>query len=491
MYPTQLNLKTLESQHPDYSGVATQYRKISLLSQGGYQLEKAIREFLPARPSEEPEVYAQRVKKFTYKNVLGDSIRKQTTRMSNGTISVSGFTTAEEDFWNSFRENTDSKGRTENQLVSELFRESLKYQTIYLHADKPRSPYTPRNKAEEIALGLEPRLVLYSALEVISWSDGDDEELEWIKVRQISVDTSSPVQEPQTVCTWTFIDDTSISRYQSYIELGTNGNITALLDSAGKKIGQGDEAKVTLLEEIQHGLGEIPVLRFKLPAELWLGDDCVSKSYEHLRLDCHLFDLLTLAYFQRTYKKVLTPDDNLRETYSEDDTLKPGLEHVLELENFVWSEPKGDILKYISESLDKIEHQIREMVALTGASSQEVPQTQSGVSKELDYFMSSEALKAYGHLITDVLQDAYQLIARMKGSPSPELSVFGLDSFETDGVETLIDRLLTIAQIDLESLRQKLPSTLFNLTQEKLMLGLVGNLTPLQRQKIMDELTPN
>jgi hypothetical protein len=489
LYPPQLKVKILETVHPEYAEASRQYRRIELLSIGGHKLEKAVREFLPIRPGEEPEIYEARIKKFSYQNILGDAIRKQGSRMSNGVVAFSGVAESENAFWNGLRESTDGKGRTENSLIVKIFSEALKYRTVYLQADKPRSEFEPRSLAEEELMGLSPRILVRSALEVVNWSEDDDETLSWIKIRQIATSNPDPTQPTLTQATWTFLDRETIAKYQAFVELGRKGEIAHILDASGKKIGAGEDALVSLAEEpIAHGLGRIPVVRVHLPDELWLGDDVASKAYQHLVLTCHEFDLLTSAFFQRFYKRPTIADNDLSQSFTGGD--KPAFAPYLipELEKFEWSEPQGTILDKLAAAIERCEVQVRQIVALTGASAEPDALQQSGVSKELDYFMGAESLKAYGHIITDALQDTYQLIADMRGRSEPELSVAGLDSFETDNLGSLLEKLTAVSLLDMEALRSKLTPSLFMLVQEKLMTNLLGNMTPLDKQAILDEL---
>jgi hypothetical protein len=484
-YPATLELETLELEHPDFSAIKEELEQIDLLTSGGWRLKREIKDFLPKRAGEPIEVYKERIKKFSYVPILADAIRKQSVRISNGTVNVSGFDPVDADFWQMFREHVDGDDRTEMSLVTKLFTEGLIFGRTYAHVDKPKSPFSPRNQAEEEALGLDPYITLYSALEVTNWSEIDNDDLAWIKVRQMSVDTSNPLAEPRLVCTWTIIDDQFVARYKAFVEVDDDGCITAVLDSSGKPK---QKKLVSLVEEIPHGLGVCPVLKFELPSELWLVDQCAGLAYSHLRMNCHLFDLTTAAYFQRTFKRVQTPDLDLDQSFVDSKGPNIGLEHVLELDTFTWNEPKGDILVHLMSALEKTARQIYECISMTMLSDQNKGHVQqSGVSKELDFAMSSESLKAFGRLLCDCLQDLYQLVSLFRGKTAPDLSVSGLDSFETDNLSGLVTDLSSVQQLDLAGLSNALPPSLYILLIEKLFVLLVGNATPEQIDQIVEE----
>ena len=491
MLGDSLVLETLERQHPHYAAALPEMKGIDLLVSGGYRLKQAIASFLPQRVGEEPAIYAERLKKFTYRNILGDSIRKQVSRMSNGQITIAGIPLAEEDFWHQFRESTDGRGRTEMQLAGEVFRESLKFKKIYAHVDRDPLPHTPRNRAEEDALGLLPYVCLYSAGEVVEWSESDDR-LDWIKVRQVDVDSSDPFLPILDRVTWTFINLDGVYRYSAYVELDASGKVIKILNRQGDVIGSDPKTPIAIAEPpTLNALGVLPVLKFELSDDLWVTNEASSKAYEHLRLDCHKFDLLTQAFFQRIYQPIAEKMEDSSFTESENDGAAPamGAQYIPKLAAHEWTEPRGWILAHIFTALDAAERQVKEAIALTGGSAEPGAVEQSGVSKSMDFVMSNESLAGYGHLLSDFIQDIYQLIAAYRNRGyAKDISVSGLDNFEIDSLDKQTDRLALISTIDVNALRSKLPPTLFMLVFESWVGKLAGNLTSEQRASIQDEI---
>ncbi|ALF55630.1 hypothetical protein ACX27_26760 [Nostoc piscinale CENA21] len=479
-YPASLTLKQLESCHDEYLYSADTLRRIDLLTAGGHKLEKNIEEFLPQRPGEDNEVYEARRRKYNYLNILGSAINQQVAKLSSAALSVSGI--GNEPLWEQFREDTDLAGRSERELLSHIFAELLKFRKVYLHVDKPRALVAPLNRAQEAALGLRPYAIAYSPFQVTNWHE-ESGKLQWIKIRQIVTSQPDPTQEPQTIAKWTFIDNTSIATYAAPVKL-RNGRIEEI---NGK--GAADETPLPLQSEILHGLGEIPVIKIELPDSLWVADQAYPKALEHLKTEHTRHDMLTLAYFQRTYKKVRVPDDDLEETYSEVEPIKTGLQHVLELDDFKWNEPTGTIIEHINNTLQSIKDEVRDLISLGGGSTTTEAVRQSGESKVMDFVKQEAILRQYGNIICQAYQSLLQLVAKSAGLSNPEqISVTGLQSFDNDTLESLISKVTNLSTIDFTTLAANLPPTAYKLIYSQLVSLLVGNLSAEQQQAIAAEI---
>lgn len=421
-YPANLSLEVLQQQAAEFSQLRPHLSRIMDLTAGGHQLRDQLHRFLKQRPGEENELYQHRLDKFTYSNILGGSLAQITAKVSSSQLQVQG---QPQEFWTRFLNNTNGAGRTQEKLIDNLLLQGLQERIVYLHVDKPQAPFQPRNRAEEEALGLDPKIVLYPATQVPLWGE-ENGNLTWIKTFQLNEEILGPTSPAMFKATWQIIDAEVIARYASYVKLGHRGQIIELLDEKGEPLD--DQETVPLESEVAHGFGQLPVVRLAIPHRLWSADQAAPIAESMLRLECHRYDLLTAAYLQRTYKPIQRPDDDLGETYVDDsmEELPTGLQFVLELDKFEWSEPKGDIIPHIHGSLEKSEQQIR---AICGVSAPSVePTEESGISKKMDFVIEDNRLRSYGHLIRDALEAAYTLVARSVGYSAPTLS--GLEEFD-------------------------------------------------------------
>lgn len=485
-YPNKLSLELLLAENSEYSVVKPHLEKINLLVEGGYRLRDSLPIFVEKRPGEESDVYENRLKKYTYSNVLGSAIAQLATKFSNGSVYLDK--ESPKTFWDSFRENNDGKGRTENQLVASLFSNVLPYQTVFAHIDKPRSFIEPTSAAQEEALGLLPKVILYGALQVPAWSEIEGK-LQWIKVFQLSEVSDDPTAKSIIKATWTFIDNQLITRYSAFVNI-KDGKIANILDRQGEIIdGYSKEIEIFKEDEIAHGFNRIPVVKVSIPDAMWSGNQAYPKAEECLRLECHKHDYLSSSYPQRTYKRVQQPDSDLDKTFADTDNqpIPTGLQYVLEVDSFSWNEPTGAILTQVQSSLEQATKDIRNILAVGGAYIQEAVEA-SGTSKQMDFETEESRLASFGHFISDALQDIYQLVAYSMGY-SVDLAVSGLDDFGNDRLEDLLAVLNTLNALDMAALEARLTPTLFLLIREKLLGFLMANMTPAQKSQIEKELT--
>lgn len=481
-YPNKIKLTILESQHPHYTEMLPVWNEINLLASGGYKLKKAIKRFLPKRVGEDAEVYESRISKYTYLNILASAITDVTAKVANGSLLVSN---ADNTTISNFREDTNLAGRDEKSLISYLLREVIKFKTIFIHTDKTRSQVNPINKAQEELLNIKPYVTTYSPFEVVSWSEQRGK-LEWIKVRQVIEDTSNPLVAPTIKVIWTFIDSASVTRYvATNVELGSDGKI----DKIGEEL-VNDDSTISLVESVQHNLGEIPVVKVELPDQFWLTDQAAPKALEHLRIDCSKYDLLTFAYFQRTYKKVQTPDSDLEESYADSDNEPPqtGLQYVLELDKFEWSEPRGHVIPMQMDSLKQIENQVKTLLSQGGVSAELGAVAQSGMSKQMDFAKEETLLRFYGQVICNAYQKVLKLVAKSVGFPSESISVSGLNNFENDNLDSQVARLTSLSLVDFAKLKAELPASAYSLLYSELIAKAVGNLSVDQQEVIKTEI---
>lgn len=488
-YPAYLELKTLQAENPEFTAQKPHLQKISLLARSGHELREHLHLFVEKRAGEEDCIYRTRLNKFSYSNTLGAGIAQLGSKLTNSPIHA----TEASEFWDKFRADNDGRGRTEKQLCSKLFSSTIKLQRCWAHVDKPFSDFLPRNLAEEQAHGLTPRVVVYDALQVPHWSLKENGTAEWVKVYQVISDTSNPLRKPLQKAVWTFIDGENIARYSHYVALKKDGSIQSLLNQKGEEVDYGDTAKIPLEgKPIAHGFGRCPVVPVVLSDELWAGNQAYAAAESCLRLECHRYDLLTAAYLQRTYKSVQLPDNDLNNTFveSENKPLPTGLQFVLELDKFEWSEPSGTIIEPMTKTLNETKKEIRTILALGGAYTQQEDGSNvaSGVSKQMDYANEDERLASYGAVLIDALNDIYKLVGIGSSNEPPTLS--GLEDFGQDSFSELLDSLNAIATLDTSSLANRLPLELYQLLMKKLISFLLSNLPPEQREALSNQTLP-
>lgn len=454
-YPELAKLEDLETTHSHYDILAPIYRKIDDLARGGHAIEAKKSLYVVRRPTEDEELYKLRLAKFAYTNVMGAAIRQQATKLETGTVNFSGIPQRHDKFFSKFRESTDGSGRSERELLSLIFRKSVQFGAIYALVEKPYTEVKPKNSLQEEQLGASPYVVTFTPVEVINWSQGRAG-LEWIKVRQIDQVTS---QLGKTIdrATWTIIDSKSIVKYQHLVKLNGEGKVEGLLDSNGEDINPfPGPITIPRVRLVEHGRGEIPVVKLQLPDDLWSCNQAYLKASEHLNVENAWIDTAVMAgYVQRVFTPTdPKPDSDIHQTFEDDspEDIVSDNAHVLIGKGFAFSEVQGSSLQTISESvLDKLERQIRDIICINGASATKDALQQSGVSKSMDFTNEESTLQAYGRIICDFYQDVLQQVAialGMKPGERETLSVTGLDSFSLDTLESTLENAKELQGIE-------------------------------------------
>lgn len=484
-YPQSLSLSYLESQHESYKDWLSTWIKIHHLVEGGHLLEKNKEAYLPKRAGEEDSIYQTRISKFTYYNLLGSAIQQQSSKLAAGSYSISN---VESNFWNSFRENIDLRGRSERDLIGRLFRTALQFGSCYIQVDKPKVAVRPINKLQERELGIRPYLVLYTPMDVIDWEEANGS-LSMVKIRQVSTYRASIFATPVPKVTWTIITPEYVLKYAALVTLSKDGRILEILDANGKGTPVTEETAIAIETGILHGMGAMPIRKFELPSDLYVGNQAYLKAFEHLNLDNIKYDSASLAtYIQRVYKPYRTPDAQLDQTYTEESSeeqILSGNPYILRAESFSFEEMSGSALTVLENILEKLENQVRDLVALGGLSADKRAIEQSGVSKKLDMALQELVLRAYGALIIDFYQDVLQLVAKAAGM-TEEISVTGFDHFELDS----LDDLLSIAA-QIQSLERLLPPTARKLFSRQLSSQLIKSASAEEQQQMNEEIEQN
>jgi hypothetical protein len=467
-YPDQLPLKYLESEHAEYAALKDLYVQLDHLTQGGHLLETNKERYLPKRPGETDDIYQARLNKFTYTNILGSALTQQTTKLSSGSYSISGLEQNSE-FWDRFREDVDLCKSSELKLLQNLFRESLIYQKVFVHVDKPRLPVQPRNRKEEEALGVRPYLTLYHAAEVIDWVE-DRSSLQMIKVKQFTKFRESLLSPAIDKVVYTIITPELILRYAALVKV-VKGRITAILKPDGEELTLVDEdTQIPLDAAVTHNFGSIPVLKFELPDELWACNAVYLKAREHLVLDNTRFDAASMAYVQRILTPQISPESDLSSTYVEEETILSGNPFILRAADFQFAEMKGDVLNVLTSLLADLESQVKDTLALGGMSADKVAVEQSGVSKKMDFALQEAVLRAYGALLLAFYQDVLQAVSQAAGFSNESISASGFASFDLDSADDLL-----LKAIELLKLEAFLTPTAFRLFCKQLNNALVPN----------------
>lgn len=489
--PKQIKISQLEIQHIEYRDNAPLWRTIDTLVEGVPAIEKSIEKYLPKRPNEDDELYRMRLDKLSYTGVMSDAVHKFTSKLSGSPIHFTEVN-SDDEFWSEFRHNnapSNQPMRDESYLINTLFSNLLYYGKVWVAVDMPDTGLNPKSKFEEKQIGKRnmPYLTVYTALDVTYWGE------EWAISKHYSV-KSEPFEEPKLVCTWLFWGKDINASYSAEVKLASrtdaqNNNYEYIheVKIGGLWMSPKDDAAIIPLKKVwEHGAGHRLLCTLKLPKESWLCKHVFNKQIQHLRIENSWIDA---GYLSGTVQRLFTPPDlppvdDPRFIYEQPDYTKElglaGNQHILIGNGYAFVESEGKALGNLEAQLDKLESQIRQLVALHFATGEKGAIEQSGASKAMDMTMLEDAMRNYGKRVMSLYNDILKLTAIVAGVEEP--IAIGLESYSAETVEDLLATIMNLETLP------KFPHTAKKITYGKLAKLLVGTISPGDGKQINDEL---
>ncbi len=180
-----------------------------------------------------------------------------------------------------------------------------------------------------------------------------------------------------------------------------------------------------LVDEGTHGLAklnQVPLFELRIPEGLWMLNRAGSLQLEHFNKSNALGWALTMGLFAMP---VVYSDREWSQMVGESYyiQLAPG-------DKFGWTEPEGKVYQIAADNLTQLQEEIYRVCYLPQAGgSLDKGGTQSGLSKQMDFSITQEVLRAYGDAVKDQMRRVLKAIeaAREDGL---EIGVTGMDEFD-------------------------------------------------------------
>jgi len=401
----------IDREHPEYAAKKAMWRSYRDLYAGGGQLKANAMEYLVRRQKEPGDVYLERVSRVFYENYIGSIIDwyAATLFRREPILSFDGSNEAGKKFFGLFAEDCDQKGTGLSDFFRRQLVEALVGGCSYTVVDFPRLKEPAANRAEEEARGASRAyLQEYKPEEVINWSYDERGNYEWVVMR-----TSSIRQEKFSDAAWLketrwlYYDKEEFKIYRS-------------------AEGKGQRGKPELIDQGRHGLAglrQVPVYGLKVSEGLWLMNKTALLQLEHFNKCNALSWALTMGLFAMP---VVYTDRDWKQIVGEAYYIQLGPE-----DRFGWTEPEGHVYQIAAENLVALKDEIYRVCYLMtqagGGLSSSAPQ--SGLSKQRDFTITQEVLRAYGDAVKDTLRRVLKGIdaARQDGLT---IDVSGLDEFD-------------------------------------------------------------
>ncbi len=428
----------INREHPEYVLNKAMWKKYRVLYSGGEQMHEHAFEYLVRRNKEPNDVYQERLCRVFYENYIGSIIDwyAATLLRREPTLLFDGANDAGKQFYNEFAEDCDLKGTS----LSDFFRLQLVHALVfgrtYIALDFPRFAQPATNRAEEDASGISRAfLVEYTPDEVINWSHDEDGNLAWIVMR-----TSCLRQEKVTDSGW--------RRETRWIHYDReNFRIYTRVEGGDQPGG------IRLIDEGRHALagqGRVPVFQLKVTEGLWLMNKAALLQLEHFNKSNALGWALTMGLFAMP---VVYSDREWNQIVGDSYYIQLGPQ-----DKFGWTEPSGGVFQIAADNLERLKDEVyRVCYMMTQAGSQPAHPAQSGASKQRDFAITQEVLRAYGDAVKETIKQVLRAIesARQDGL---QVDVTGLDEFDIGDFGSELDDAKKLLELGIgsETLKKQL-----------------------------------
>lgn len=433
-------MQQINIEHPDYIRCKTMWRKYRDLYVGGEQLREHASEYLVRRSKEPNDVYFERLSRVFYENYIGSIIDwyAATLIRREPIITYDGSNDTGKRFFASFAEDCDLKGTT----LAEFFRRQLIQALVsgvsYVVVDFPRVTVPVATRAEEDAIGKSRAFLAdYAPDDVINWSYDSNGQLEWVVIRTSwlrQTESGSDTWKKET--RWVYYDRETFRIYRSVLEP------------------TGRSSNVDLIDQGHHGLAaqhRVPVFQLRISNGLWLMNKAALLQLEHFNKSNALSWALTMGLFATP---VIYSEREWSQIVGESYYIQLGPE-----DRFGWTEPEGKVFQIAADNLERLKDEIYRvcylMVQAGGTSSSLT--SQSGLSKQRDFGVTQEVLRAYGDVVKHIIKQILWAIATERRD-SLAIDVSGLDEFDIGDFSVELDDARKLLDLGIQSntLKQQL-----------------------------------
>lgn len=376
-------VKLLDQKHPSYTLNHDAWLDLSILREGGVTMKKHASRMLKMRPREDTDVFAARVDRFTYQNILGtalgwyvSSLFEETPQFFFNDKSGKSIDSSNKvgKFYSDFIDNCDGSGKLFTDFFKHVFSNMLTYGSSWVLTDLralAEGEEKPSTLEEERSRGLlDPHVVAYNPLDVINWECDANGCLQWVVVK-ISKQEQGFLSKPHIVDTWYYYDREHYYVYRDRREVTASFSTTGLENRMAEFVSSGKHA---LFHKKR-----VPIRQLKLSEGLWLANSAYLVLIDHLNQD----NTLAWALFMSNLAiPVIIGDiDTTNMVQSESGYLQFPAGTT-----YQWSEPDGKSFQHAAQRLDSLREEAFRCMYLQsqGRSMHATPAMQSGRSKQLE-----------------------------------------------------------------------------------------------------------
>ena len=421
----------IDREHPEYIARKRVWKKYRDLYVGGEQFRNCAQEYLVRRQREPGDVYLERLNRVFYENYIGSIVDWYAATLfgEEPVLTFEGKNEGGRQFFSALVDDVDRKGSSLADFFRRQFTESLVTGNSFVLVDFPRLAGRVETRGEEDATGASRAyLVEYSPEDLINWSLDDRGNFEWVVLRTKSIRKDKVEDADWRVETrWAYYDK---QNYRIYCETRTGSG-------AGSR---------TLIDEGRHGLAkleQVPLFGLRIPEGLWMLNRSGSLQLEHFNksnalswgMTMGLFSM-PVVYSERDWSQMIGESYYIR--------MSPG-------DRFGWTEPEGKVFTIAQDNLASLQEEIYRVCYLAQAGGSLGGRfQQSALSKQIDFSITQEVLRAYGDAVKEQIRRVLKAIeaAREDGL---SISVTGMDEFDIADLGTELEDAKALLALGVES----------------------------------------
>lgn len=403
-------ISTLLTTHSHYDFYRSTWLTIKDLREGYPTIYAKKERYAPQRIGEEPEVYANRLSALSYTNILNENIHRLASILTSSPMTLEYQDTL---FWDEVTRHMDGAKMSHQAFIYRVYTDLLYYGKVTIGVDNPVITSTARSRLEYNSAKQYPRVTVFNPLEVINWGDN------WVMTLQID-EVNQPLQPNRIIATWKLWTEETITTWSTQVLVDIDNVITQVM--VGGKW-HDPLSKKAMLEgsTIVHGWGMLPVTRYCLDDEQWVGMAVYPKALQHFNIESSWTWAGRYAgIIQRVFTPLApTPNDNPALLIDPPDysQLQSDNAHVLIGNGFQFVETSGSAIATLGAQLAAIKADVKDTVNITFASG--APVEQSGVAKKVDMLLLQNALTSYGYIGTEVAEGVLSHIATIANTDTP------------------------------------------------------------------------
>jgi hypothetical protein len=421
----------INHEHPDYTIKRAMWQQYRDLYAGGEQFKMNADRYLVRRQKEPGDVYAERLHRSFYENYIGSIVDwyAATLFRREPVLAFEGNNERAKSFFGKFIDDCDLKGTSLTEFFRRQFIDALVGGKSFILIDFPRLGHPAGTRAEEDERGASRAyLVSYTADELINWSYDEHGHYQWVVLRTQSL-KKAKIEDPVWIklTRWVYYDKENYRIYEQS-EHGTH------------------RGEIEIVGEGRHGLAKqvrVPLVELRVSEGLWLVNKAGSLQLEHFNKSNALGWALTMGLFAMP---VVYSERDWNQVMGESYYIQLGPQ-----DRFGWTEPEGHVYQIAADNLARLQEEIYRVCHVTHAGAALSGSTaQSGLSKQRDYAITQEVLRAYGDAVKEAMKRVLRAIETAR-EDDLSVDVSGMDEFDIGDFGTELDDAERLLQLGIKS----------------------------------------